>query len=209
MLAEFGFPPSKGVRLLAKPASNLSPLFACRLARWPEATCSTSACLHSRYDRIQPVMHSRCLSAAGFRFLEHPPPAGEFSLPHGRLTGLRQTPTGLSRSALLRRDWGGCPLYSGTGVSQSGALRSLTFGATKSVAASPWSTIAVSADLRQPRITEPQRGFTCVHPSNLPLARLPPAAGRTLGRYSALCTSPLPGTHSRIRDRQWTLVEVG
>jgi len=36
---------------------------------------------------IRPVMDSRCLSAGGIRFLDHPFPAEEFGLPCGRLTG--------------------------------------------------------------------------------------------------------------------------
>src|SRR5437867_11253544 len=35
---------------------------------------------------IQPVMDSRCLSAAGLRFLEHPLPTEEFCFPCGWLT---------------------------------------------------------------------------------------------------------------------------
>src|SRR4029077_15539319 len=36
----------------------------------------------------------------------------------------------------------------------------------------PWSNIAASAIFRRrPSLTEPQRWFTCVHPSGLPLAR--------------------------------------
>jgi hypothetical protein len=38
-------------------------------------------------DLIRPVMSSRCLSAGGLRFLDHPVPAEEFGLPCGRLTG--------------------------------------------------------------------------------------------------------------------------
>jgi len=37
-------------------------------------------------NHIQPVMNSRCLSAAGFCFLEHPFPTEEFCHPYGWLT---------------------------------------------------------------------------------------------------------------------------
>jgi hypothetical protein len=70
---------------------------------------------------IRPVITSRCLSAGGIRFLKHPIPAEELTLPCGWATGLAvaldQTSSGLSRSTLLSCDWGGCSLYSGVLVS--------------------------------------------------------------------------------------------
>src|SRR3989442_8016732 len=66
---------------------------------------------------IQPVMASRCLSAAGLRFLDHPVPTGDFRHPCVRPTDLSQTPLGFPRSAPSSCDWGGCLLYSGVVVS--------------------------------------------------------------------------------------------
>src|SRR5215210_2798917 len=62
-------------------------------------------------------MDSRCLSAAGFRFLDHPVPTGDFRHPCVRPTDCRQTPLGLPRSTPSSCDWGGCLLYSRVVVS--------------------------------------------------------------------------------------------
>jgi hypothetical protein len=52
-----------------------------------------------------------------------------------------------------------------------------------------WPTIAASAMFRRPSLTEPQRWFTCVHPSGLPLARL--------GRMARLGLGHLPLAHKQ------------
>ena len=82
-----------------------------------EAACSTSAPCQVGQCPIQPVMYSRCLSAAGLRFLEHPIPTGDFRHSCVRPTDCRQTPLGFPRSAPSSCDWGGCLLYSGVVVS--------------------------------------------------------------------------------------------
>ena len=82
-----------------------------------EAACSTSAPFQVGQGPIQPVMTSRCLSAAGLRFLEHPVPTGDFRRSCVRPTDGRQTPLGFPRSALPSCNWGGCLLYSGVVVS--------------------------------------------------------------------------------------------
>jgi len=82
-----------------------------------EAACSTSAPCQVGQCPIQPVMTSRCLSAAGFGFLEHPVPTEDFRRSCVRPTDRRQTPLGFSRSAPSSGDWGGCLLYSGVVVS--------------------------------------------------------------------------------------------
>src|SRR5262249_14999122 len=69
------------------------------------------------YGPIRPVMTSRCLSAAGLRFLDHPVPTEDFRRSCVRPTDCRQTPGGFPRSAPSRGDWGGCLLYSGVVVS--------------------------------------------------------------------------------------------
>jgi hypothetical protein len=58
-------------------------------------------------------MYSLSLSAAGIRFLGSPTTAGGFYLPCGRLTALRETPSGLPRSAFRRNSRGGHLLYTG------------------------------------------------------------------------------------------------
>ena len=61
---------------------------------------------------IRPV--SRCLSAAGIRFLGHLPPAGELSLPRGRPTGtIARLQRGYHVPHRSRREGGGRPLYPG------------------------------------------------------------------------------------------------
>jgi len=82
-----------------------------------EAPCSTSAPFQVRQCPIQPVMTSRCLSAAGLRFLEHPIPPEDFRHPCVWPTDRGQTPLGFPRSAPSSRNWGGCLLYSGVVVS--------------------------------------------------------------------------------------------
>ncbi len=79
---------------------------------------TTSALFRGGYCPIRPVMHSRCLSAAGIRFLVRScacwgvrPP-----LPLAYRHSCR-TPSGLSRSACVRDDRGGCRFYSGAVVS--------------------------------------------------------------------------------------------
>lgn len=73
---------------------------------------------------IWPVMDSRGLSAASFRFLDHRVPLGccislaTDLLSYGRSPIFhRQSPSGFPRSARVRCDWGGCRLYSGVLVS--------------------------------------------------------------------------------------------
>src|SRR5205823_573303 len=107
------------------PVSNLphtlSPRPFLRWLTWP-----TSASFRIGYHPIGPVMNSRCLSAARLRFLGHPvlledlPPLPLAYCPVGYLSLLSiRPPSGLSRSASSRCDWGGRPFYSGVLVSSS------------------------------------------------------------------------------------------
>ncbi len=72
---------------------KLSPRSAILTSFFGRSTGSASAVFRPLRSRgpVQPVRGarpgSRCLSAAGFRFSDPPPPAGDFGLPHGRLTG--------------------------------------------------------------------------------------------------------------------------
>src|SRR5262245_65635333 len=65
-------------------------------------------------------MTSRCLSAAGLRFLDHLLPPGDFRPSYEEPTDRGQTPWGFPRSALSSCNWGGCLLYSGVVVSLPG-----------------------------------------------------------------------------------------
>lgn len=105
----------------------------------------------------------------------------EFRLPRGQRTGTRcrvRTPTGLPCSARARHDRGGCPLYPGTGgVPWPGLGPSAS--ACRVPAASPAPRYHIPpAGLT---ITRHQRGFTCVHPSGLPLRLWPPDGTDALG----------------------------
>jgi len=62
-------------------------------------------------------MASRCLSAAGLRFLDRPIPTEDFRRSCVWPTDLDQTSLGFPRSAPSSCDWGGCLLYSGVVVS--------------------------------------------------------------------------------------------
>src|SRR5215217_9041792 len=68
----------------------------------------------------EPTMRSRfhaALSAAGVRFLGHPAPAGEFGLPHGRLTGHRDAGPHRGCHVAHEQDTGlGAPLTPRTAV---------------------------------------------------------------------------------------------
>jgi hypothetical protein len=84
--------------------------------------CPKSAPFRVRHTSpIQPVMNSRCLSAAGIRFVGHLLPAMEFCLPCGRLTDqdavtcshLLGPYRGYYVPLQSRHEWGGCLLYSG------------------------------------------------------------------------------------------------
>ena len=118
-------------------------------------------------DHHAPV--SRCLSAAGVRFLGHPVPAGELGLPHGRPTGAcAPDPNGVStfHTSEIRPGWvppiprgRRCP-PDWRSISPTGACR--------------FSTASPAPRCNNPSagltMTRHHRGFTRVHPSGLPLA---------------------------------------
>ena len=85
------------------------------------------------------------VSAVGVRFLGHPAPAGDFSLPRGRPTGgaRRRTPSGLSCCACSSCDRAGRLLYPGDG----GAFPAGGWppaGTCRSPAASPYGPAGTS-----------------------------------------------------------------
>lgn len=93
-------------------------------------------------------------------------PAGELGLASEDRLAYRvgaRTTTGLPRSAPVRHDRGGCCLYSGAVVSALEPVRRSSPLLARSSPCQPSS--------RRPCVTEPRRQFTCVHPSDLPLAR--------------------------------------
>ena len=84
------------------------------------------------------------------------------------------TPSGLPRSAPLRCDRGGCPLYPGALVPLMFEISNIFMCVAPDHTSMAQRTIAPSAVnvaiFRQFELTRPHRGFTCVHPSGLPLA---------------------------------------
>jgi hypothetical protein len=130
-----------------------------------EASCSTSAPFQVGYDPIQPVMPSRCLSAAGLRFLEHPLPTEDFRRAYVRPTDCHQTSLGFPRSALSSCAWGGCLLYSGVVVSLlRGVWEPLATAADHlglpADPTLPSCSVIVSGNLNSRSLTEDSLAFT-------------------------------------------------
>ena len=100
-----------------------------------------------------PVKADACVPAVSCRLsthrhslLEHPWPAEELGLPHGRLTGTPtawRTSTGFPRSTRARHDRGGCPLYPEDGGAHPAGNASPA-GTWRFTAASPWTPPAPS-----------------------------------------------------------------
>ena len=93
-----------------------------------------------------------------------------------------QTASGLPCSAFARRDGGGCPLYSG-GVGVVGFALLAAKPRTDSIRSRLHASIPGLSRLPVFLLTEPRRGFTCVHPIRLPLACGFPPTGTSLGRF--------------------------
>jgi hypothetical protein len=155
---------------------------------------------------IQPVMPSRCLSAAGLRFVDHPVPTEDFRRSYVWPTDRGQTSLGFPRSAPSSCDWGGCLLYSGVVVS-------LLRGVCEPLATETWIlppclcpsiAVLVSHRVRQLQITEPQRRFTAVHPSSLSLAWMTLMTNVLLGLCLSLQTRSLLRTPGESGNRLWT-----
>jgi len=141
---------------------------------------------------VQPVMLSRRLSAAGFRLLGHLLPAEDFRPPCGRPTGSRRTSSGLSRSAPVETRTGWVPsILRGRGVPTE-------FQGENSVRD---PKLPYQPSIRQPSMTEPQRRFTCVHPSVLSLARIAKMVPAPLGLHLLL--------HTRLTRSQPRMQRLG
>jgi hypothetical protein len=130
------------------------------------------------------VPPSRCLSAAGIRFLGPPVPAGELSSPRGRPTGHRmtgaRTPTGFPRCARTRSDWGGRPLYPGN----SGVLRPLVASHGRRLPPLNGRFLDSGNAIHRPELVPDEtstRGSLIVRPSSLPLRLWSPDGTGTLG----------------------------
>jgi len=117
--------------------------------------------------------------------LDLPVPAVEFSLSSEDRRAywvLSQTTTGLPRFAPVRYDRGGCFLYSGVLVSLHGT------GAVPMPRQECWLLLLTryrrrNHRFRRPSLTKPPRKFTCVHPSDLPFARLARMVRVCLGHH--------------------------
>jgi hypothetical protein len=111
----------------------------------------------------------------------------------------------LPRSAHPRCDRIGCPLDPGAAV-LSRLDRSLSTGACRFPAASP-ARPATTSHLRASTMTRQHRGFTCVHPPSLSLARDPRMERGPFGLNPGLRTPRLPVTHAGAgtghRARTW------
>jgi hypothetical protein len=95
-----------------------------------------------------------------------------------------QTTTGLPRFAPVRCDRGGCFLYSGVLVSLQGTGVAPMPRQERNSCCSTHHRRR-NHRFRRPSLTKPPRKFTCVHPSDLPLARLAWMVQAPLGLHPA------------------------
>jgi hypothetical protein len=152
-------------------------------------------------------MDSRCPSAGGLRFLDHPIPTEELGVPHGSLTGravyraaLLPDLIGVAtfRTDELRPGW--VPsLHRGRGVRGGHVDIDHSLARMLYISLScPVFSPSRSAILRRFAVTMVRRGFTRVHPSGLPLACGSLMAGRPWASAPPLHTPPLPAAHGRV-----------
>ena len=146
-----------------------------------QATLSTGLCLPLAFRRVALASWTILCPLQGWAGLA----AG--------LLACRQTATGLPRSATVRDDGGRCLLYSGALVSAQEVSRPPCQSARY---------CRKEPSFRQPAFTEPPRRFISIHPSHLSLSRLARMVRTSLGGYPWLRTSPLPGRHAGIGNRQ-------
>jgi hypothetical protein len=151
---------------------------------------------------------SRCLTAAGVRFLGHPVPARGLGLPRSRLTAQspERTPSGFPRSTQLRYDRDGRPLYPGDGgvlpVGGSLSDRHPPLLSGQSLhSAEDFRLAEPKRDEASPRVhsRSPVRSSPCLWP---------PDGSGTLGR---LLRAPHPTVASDARrsgDGPWTLARI-
>jgi hypothetical protein len=138
--------------------------------------------IRNRWRRSQPYVAVSCrLSTHRRSLVGHPVPPGGWAfltvgLP-GTVAGV-WTPSGFPRSAHTRCDRGGRPLYPGTAVlSQPDFPVRLAPAALSAARPVPhWCNPSAGLVL-----TRHHQGFTCVHPSGLPLTCSPRMEQRPLG----------------------------
>lgn len=140
-----------------------------------------------------PAVVSRCLSAVGLRFSGHPSPAGDICLPHGQPTGRDGPHRGCHVPHM--QDATGLGALSTPGRRCSPAGSSSPGGACRFPAASP-PRPATASHLRACVMTRQHRGFTCVHPPGLSLARGPRMERGPSGLNSGLRTPQSPAAHA-------------
>lgn len=143
---------------------------------------------------ICPVMDFCCLSAGSVRFLILPFPTGEFGLPYGWLTRAIDHDLDLIGVITFRM----CEAQS---VRVPSLLRGLGILSCDFAAHRDRCPIHHRISRYDDHdVTQPRQGFTCVHPSDFLLARLPRSARSSLRRYLSLSTSPLPVSQREIGD---------
>jgi hypothetical protein len=144
--------------------------------------------------RWPPVPVSCRLSAAGLRFLDHPVPAGELSLPHGRPTegDAPLDPVGVTtfHASEIRPGWVPPLLRDGDALP---ADTESPAGACRFTTTSPM--LRWNIPPAEPTVTKHHQGFSRLHPSGLPLACGPRMERGPLGFSPELRTEPLPATH--------------
>ena len=170
---------------------------------------------------------SCCLSAIGIRFLGHPAPAGELSLPHGRPTGHHAA--GPQRGCRVAHEQAatgqGALFIPGTVVRSRPAI---TFRPAPAALPRPVPTAPLEHPIGGGHFHETSARVHAIHPSpqgpvgyrpraGNPACRLPPvfslpaAPGWNTGRfgfYPGLRTPQLPATHARAETGHHALARV-
>jgi len=168
---------------------------------------------------------SCCLSATGIRFLGHPAPAGEFSLPHGRPTGAR--PAGPQRGCRVAHEQDatgqGAPFTPGTVVRTRPAtiLRPAPAALPRPVPAAPLEHPTCGVNLHETSTGVHLRSpITCRRPGAAhkpgsrrfpPVFSSPAPPGWDRGRFGffpGLRTPQLPATHARAETGHHALARV-
>ncbi len=170
---------------------------------------------------------SCCLSAVGIRFLDHPAPAGEFNLPHGRPT---ESPavSGPQRDCRVAHEQDpteqGAPLTPGTVVRSQPAVefRPAPAASQRPVPTTPLPHPIDGADLHEASsevhsrspITpgqpgcRPRPGSVTVFPSVFSSPATPGWNESRFGLYPGLRTPQLPATHAEAETGHRALTQV-
>jgi hypothetical protein len=154
-------------------------------------------------------MSSRCLSAGGIRFLDHPFPAAEFGLPCGRLTGRMS----FARRHSIRPHRGyyvphpreptglGVPFTAGAWCPISRRRRTDRRSQLSLAAELPLLRHHRFSRLRRPIANAASSGIHSHSPVRSSPCPVPPcSAGSYVRLHPSLHTPPLPATHGRIGE---------